>query len=330
VALLDIEDLRVTLPTQAGPTQAGAAHALRGVDLRLGRGETLGLVGESGCGKSMTALAIMNLLPPGARRSAARLVLDGTDLRGMRESGMRDLRGRAIGMVFQDPSTALNPVQTIGHQLTSVRRRHFGGSARAAEARAIDLLERVGIRGAANRLGQYPHQLSGGLKQRVLIAMALIAEPALLLADEPTTALDVTVQARVLNLLRGLQKDLGIGILLITHDLGVVAAAADRVAVMYAGEIVETGTVAAILTQPAHPYTRRLLDCVPDIAGGARLATIPGQVPPATSMPTGCGFAPRCSAATVACAAAPVTLRALTEDHQVRCLRAEEVLAGHA
>jgi peptide/nickel transport system ATP-binding protein len=278
----------------------------------------------------MTALATMNLLPAGARRSATRLALDGTDLRGMREAAMRDLRGRAIGMVFQDPSTALNPVQTIGHQLTSVRRRHFGGSAQAAQARAVDLLERVGIRGAADRLGQYPHQLSGGLKQRVLIAMALIAEPALLLADEPTTALDVTVQARVLNLLRGLQKDLGIGILLITHDLGVVAAAADRIAVMYAGEIVETGSVATILTRPAHPYTSRLLGCAPDLASGGRLATIPGQVPAATSMPAGCAFAPRCAMATDACIAAPVPLHSLVEGHEVRCLRAEEVLADHA
>ena len=324
MALLEIEDLRVTLPTPVG-----AAHALRGVDLRLSKGETLGLVGESGCGKSMTALATMNLLPRGARRSATRLALDGTDLRSMPEARMRDLRGRAVGMVFQDPSTALNPVQTIGHQLTSVRRRHFGGSAQAARERAVDLLERVGIRGAANRLGQYPHQLSGGLKQRVLIAMALIAEPALLLADEPTTALDVTVQARVLNLLRGLQTDLGIGILLITHDLGVVAAAADRIAVMYAGEIVEAGSVATILSQPAHPYTRRLLGCAPDLAAGARLAAIPGQVPPATSMPTGCVFAPRCAMARDACTVAPVTLRTLVESHEVRCLRAEEVVAGH-
>jgi peptide/nickel transport system ATP-binding protein len=325
VALLEIENLRVTLPTPAG-----AAHALRGVDLCLERGETLGLVGESGCGKSMTALATMNLLPPGALRSAARLSLDGTDLRAMAEREMRDLRGRAIGMVFQDPSSALNPVQTIGTQLASVRRRHFGGSERAATVRAVELLERVGIRGAGSRLVQYPHQLSGGLKQRVLIAMALIAEPVLLLADEPTTALDVTVQARVLNLLRGLQRDLGIGILMITHDLGVVAAVADRVAVMYAGQIVETGSVATILTQPAHPYTRRLLGCVPDIAAGARLASIPGQVPPATAMPSGCGFAPRCALASSACTAAPLPLLAIDGAHQARCLRTAEVLAGHA
>ena len=299
------------------------AHALRGVELTVGKGETLGLVGESGCGKSMTALAVMNLLPAGARRSAARLSLNETDLRGLRESGMRDLRGRAIGMVFQDPSTALNPVQTIGHQLVSVRRRHFGGSASAARDRAADLLERVGIRGAGDRLTQYPHQLSGGLKQRVLIAMALIAEPALLLADEPTTALDVTVQARVLNLLGAIQKDLGIGILLITHDLGVVAAAADRVAVMYAGEIVEAGTVGAVLTRPAHPYTRGLLGCAPDLAGGGRLATIPGQVPPATAMPAGCAFAPRCPLATQDCSAGQVAPRMVADGHMARCLRAE-------
>ncbi len=238
---------------------------------------------------------------------------------------MRDLRGRMIGMVFQDPATALNPVQTIGHQLVSVRRRHFGGAVRDARAKAVALLERVGIRGAGDRLDQYPHQLSGGLKQRVLIAMALIAEPALLLADEPTTALDVTVQARVLNLLRGLQADLGIGILLITHDLGVVAAAADRVAVMYAGQIVETGSVETILTRPAHPYTQRLLACIPDIAADTRLATIPGQVPPATSVPAGCAFAPRCPMATEACTASAVPLETLADGHQARC-----VVAGHA
>jgi peptide/nickel transport system ATP-binding protein len=322
VALLEIEDLRVGFRSSRGE-----ALVLRGVNLCVEKHETLGLVGESGSGKSMTALATMNLLPPNGRRSATRLSLNGSDLRSQREAKMRDLRGRAIGMVFQDPSTALNPVQTIGHQITSVRLRHFPGSARDAQGRAVDLLERVGIRGAAERLSQYPHQLSGGLKQRVLIAMALIAEPALLLADEPTTALDVTVQARVLNLLRGLQRELGIGILLITHDLGVVAAAADRVAVMYAGQIVETGPVAAVLTRPAHPYTQGLLGCVPDIAGGARLATITGQVPSARDMPAGCAFAPRCSMAMPACTASGVELRPVGGGHASRCLKAEALLA---
>ena len=323
--LLDVSDLRVSLPTPVG-----AVHVLRGIDLAVSSGERLGVVGGSGCGKSMTALAIMGLLPHGAQRSAYRLSLAGDDLTGRSERGMRNVRGRRIGMVFQDPGAALNPVQTIGQQLQSVWRRHFAGSGAQPRERAVALLERVGIRNAARRLGEYPHHLSGGLKQRVLIAMALMAKPALLLADEPTTALDVTVQARVLNMLRDIQRELGIGILLITHDLGVVAAAADRVAVIYAGEIVESGPVATVLTQPAHPYTRRLLACVPDFSGGARLGTIPGEVPRLIAVAECCSFAPRCALALAACQAAPVPLRMVAADHQARCLRSEDVMAGHS
>lgn len=322
--LLDIEDLRVTLPLADAPL-----HILRGVDLYVDHAETLGVVGESGCGKSMTALAIMGLLPRGARRTARRLSLAGEDLAGLPERRMRDFRGRRIGMIFQDPGTALNPVQRIGRQLESVWVRHHGGTRAQSRDRAVMLLERIGVRGAAGRLGQYPHELSGGLRQRVMIAMTLMAGPQLLLADEPTAALDVTVQARVLNLLRALQDDLGIGMLLITHDLGVVATVADRVTVMYAGEVVESGSVAEIMARPAHPYTARLIACVPDLSRGGRLGTIPGQVPAPTRLPQGCTFAPRCTLVLDACRAGPVAMHKLGRAHAARCLRAAEV-AGHA
>jgi peptide/nickel transport system ATP-binding protein len=322
--LLEIQNLRVTLQTDAGPL-----HAVRGIDLSLERGETLCLVGESGCGKSMTALAIMGLLPRGARLSAGRLALSGTDLTQLGERRMHKLRGRQMGMVFQDPGTALNPVYTVGSQTASVWRRHFGGTRTAARERAVELLEKVGIHGAAARMSQYPHQLSGGLRQRIMIAMALIAQPALLLADEPTTALDVTVQARVLNLLRGLQRELGIGLLLITHDLGIVAAMADRVAVMYAGEVVETGPAQAILARPSHPYTQRLMACVPDLAGARRLGTIPGEVSSLTGGITGCGFAPRCDRATSACQCGTLPLHPVAVLHDVRCVHPGERIAAH-
>jgi peptide/nickel transport system ATP-binding protein len=320
--LLEVEDLHLTLSAAEG-----LLHVLRGIHLAVDRGETVGIVGESGCGKSMTALSIMGLLPRGARRNARRLSLNGTDLLAHGEHRMRNLRGRHVAMVFQDPGTALNPTQPIGRQLGSVWRRHFPAEAARAADRAVELLERVGIRGAAGRLSQYPHQLSGGQRQRVMIALALMARPSLLLADEPTTALDVTVQARVLHLLRSLQRETQIGMLLITHDLGVVAAVADRVAVMYAGEIVERGRVADVLGRPAHPYTRRLLACVPDLSGGARLGTIPGQVPPPGSRVAGCAFAPRCDSADAACRGADIPWREAAPGHAARCLRTGAIQA---
>jgi len=299
-ALLEIDDLSVEIPVAGG-----TLHAVRGVSLSVARGETLCLVGESGSGKSLTALSIMNLLPKRAVRRARRLSFDGTDLLRLSERQMSDLRGKRMAMVFQEPMTALNPAYTIGNQLTETLRRHRSITAAAARDGAIELLERVGIAAAAQRFSQYPHQLSGGLRQRVMIAMALLCNPALLIADEPTTALDVTLQAQILALLTRLKRELGLALLLITHDLGVVARVAERVAVMYAGEIVETGAVADVFASPRHPYTRGLIDCVPvpgKIAPGTPLGTIPGVVPSLLGEPIGCAFRERCPRAIDLCA----------------------------
>ncbi|HTE81182.1 MAG TPA: ABC transporter ATP-binding protein, partial [Reyranella sp.] len=253
-ALLDVDRLEVTF---------GRTSAVRGASFTVERGETHCLVGESGCGKSVTALAIMNLLARGGVRRAERLAFEGKDLRTLDDAGMSRLRGNAMAMIFQEPMTSLNPAYTIGSQMTEVLRRHKGASQRAATDRAADLLARVGITAPGLRLGQFPHQLSGGLRQRVMIAMALMCDPKLLIADEPTTALDVTVQAQILRLLATLQRDLGLGLLLITHDLGIVARVATRVSVMYAGEVVESAPTAELFANPRHPYTQGLLRCVP-------------------------------------------------------------------
>src|SRR5690606_32519343 len=251
--LLEIRGLRVDIPVAGG-----ILHAVRGIDLDVRRGETVCLVGESGCGKSLSALAVMDLLPVRAQRTAERLAFRGADLLAASGKRMNAIRGDRIAMVFQEPMTALNPCWTIGNQLVEVLLRHKGGSRAAARDRAVSLLERVGIPAAASRLGQYPHQLSGGLRQRVMIAMALMCGPDLLIADEPTTALDVTIQAQILLLLRDLQREFEMGLLLITHDLGIVARIADHVAVMYAGQIVETGSASALFGRPLHPYTQGL------------------------------------------------------------------------
>ncbi len=312
--LLRLRHLTVRLQ---GPQ--GDAELLSDVSLHLRRGEVLGLVGESGCGKSITAAAIIGLLPPGGRVAAGSVRLGKTELVGMDETLARQVRGRRIGMVFQDASAALSPVHTVGRQLVDAVRAHSPLDARQARARAIALLELVGVPDAQRRLDDYPHQFSGGMAQRVVIAGALACEPELLIADEPTTALDVTIQAQVLDLLMDLRQRLGMSILLITHDLGVVADACDRVAVMYAGQMVETGPVREVLARPRHPYTAALLAAMPKGgAGGATLATIPGRVPPAWAWPQGCRFHPRCPHAIEACTAAPVAL-----DHGVRCLRIE-------
>ncbi|MBM3492003.1 MAG: ABC transporter ATP-binding protein [Alphaproteobacteria bacterium] len=298
----------------------GRLPIIRGLDIEVAPAETLCLVGESGCGKTMTALAVMGLLPAALQRRAAQLRLDDVDLSTLPEHRLSALRGDRLAMIFQDPNTALNPVYTIGRQLAEVWRRHRDGGQGAAEQRATELLQRVGIAGAVQRLRQYPHQLSGGLRQRVMIAMALMCQPRLLVADEPTTALDVTVQAQVLQLLRDLQSELSLGMLLITHDIGVVAAMANRVAVMYAGEVVEAGPVQAVLRRPRHPYTRGLLDCLP--RGGAhssRLGTIPGSVAAPGEEGGGCAFVNRCGYADSACRAAPVPLSELEAGRSVRC-----------
>ena len=312
-ALLEVEGLKVDIATANGPL-----HAVRDVSFTARRGETLCLVGESGCGKSMTALALMDLLPRGARREARRLAFTGQDLR---TSGTARLRGTRMAMIFQEPMTALNPAYTIGDQLAEGFRHHSGADAATARDRAVRLLERVGIANAGDRLRQYPHQLSGGLRQRVMIAMALMGEPELLIADEPTTALDVTIQAQILRLLGELQCELGIALILITHDLGVVARLAHRVAVMYAGEVVEAGTAEALFRDPRHPYTQGLLSCIP-VPGrtqpGERLGVIPGVVPSPVGDLTGCVFRTRCPYARPACALEPPVQR--HQDHMWRCI----------
>ncbi|MEM8852192.1 MAG: ABC transporter ATP-binding protein [Pseudomonadota bacterium] len=302
--MLDIENLAVSLPTEGG-----LLEAVRGVDLKLAAGETLAVVGESGCGKSMTALAVMGLLPRSARMSAHRLAIAGRDYAGAKVRERAKLRGREMALIFQDATTALNPTLTVGKQLTEGAIRAEKLSRRAAVERAVALLERVGIPRPADRLGQYPHEFSGGQRQRIMIAMALMGQPRILIADEPTTALDVTIQAQILALLGELQKDLGLALLLITHDLGVVAAIADRVAVMYAGRVVEEGSADAVFRRPGHPYTRGLIDAIP-VPGvtqrGTALAAIPGRVPGLIGGITGCAFRARCPRARPDCAHHPV------------------------
>ena len=295
-ALLEVEQLEVGFGSRTS--------AVRGTSLTVERGETHCLVGESGCGKSVTALAVMNLLARGGHRRARRLSFQGEDLLVLNDNGMARLRGNAMAMIFQEPMTSLNPAYTVGSQMTEVLRRHKGASQRVATDRAADLLARVGITAPGLRLGQFPHQLSGGLRQRVMIAMALMCDPQLLIADEPTTALDVTVQAQILRLLAELQRDLGLGMLLITHDLGIVARVATRVSVMYAGEVVESAATAQLFADPKHPYTQGLLRCVP-VPGKQRqdepLGSIPGTVPRIGPGFEGCAFRERCSFADETC-----------------------------
>jgi peptide/nickel transport system ATP-binding protein len=310
--VLSVDNLRVSF---------GQTEAVRGVSLAVQRGETHCVVGESGCGKSISALAVTNLLPRGAIRTAGHIRFQGQDLLGMSERQIARLRGDKIAMVFQEPMTSLNPAYTIGSQMCEVFERHRRTTRRQAMDRATELLARVGIAAPAMRLGQYPHQLSGGLRQRMIIAMALMCDPELLIADEPTTALDVTVQAQILRLLQKLQRELGLALLLITHDLGVVARMAQRVSVMYAGEVVETGTVAEVFAAPTHPYTRGLLDCIP-VPGmtqtGEPLGNIPGVVPRIPPGFVGCGFRDRCTMATPECAQT-VPLRDIDGDHCYLC-----------
>jgi len=289
-------------------TGHGTVHAVRDVSFSVDPGQTLCIVGESGCGKSMTSLAVMDLLPGSARRRAQTLRVGGQDLATASRRTVNALRGERMAMIFQEPMTALNPALTIGDQMTEVHRHHRRSSAAEARERAIHLLGRVGIASAAERLGQYPHQLSGGMRQRVMIAMALMCDPDVLIADEPTTALDVTIQAQILRLLLDLQRELGIAIVLVTHDLGVVARVAHKVAVMYAGRIVEEGSTAQVFGQPRHPYTRGLLRCIPvpgRTAPGGHLGIIRGTVPALTGELRGCSFRERCEFAQPLCETAP-------------------------
>ena len=305
--VLTVEDLRVALPVAAG-----TLHAVAGVSFHVDRGETLCIVGESGCGKTLTALAVMDLLPARARRTAGRLELEGEDLARTSGRAMADIRGNRMAMIFQEPMTSLNPAYTIGNQLEEALLRHARVSRGQARERAVYLLDRVGITAAGNRLKQYPHQLSGGLRQRVMIAMALMCSPSLILADEPTTALDVTIQAQILHLLAELQRELAMGLVLITHDLGIVARIATRVVVMYAGQVVETGPA------PVPGRTRR----------GERLGTIPGMVPSLIGKTQGCTFAGRCAHAVDACRQCEILLEPVGADpHLVRCIRHAEIAA---
>jgi oligopeptide/dipeptide ABC transporter ATP-binding protein len=297
------------------------ARAVDGVSFDVRRGETVGIVGESGSGKSVTALSILRLItPPGRIESGSAIWYDGTDLMALDQESMRSIRGRCIAMIFQEPMSALNPVLTVGEQVAEVVRVHTDAPKAEAWARAIEMLALTGIPSAAERARQYPHQLSGGMRQRVMIAMALVMHPDLVIADEPTTALDVTIQAQILELLRDLQARLGMAILLITHDLGVVAENCDRVLVMYGGEIVEEADVRTLFATPHHPYTRGLMRAMPQL--GVRheqLLTIPGVVPPPTAWPSGCRFRDRCEYAWDRCAQEHPPLYQIDERHQSRC-----------
>jgi oligopeptide/dipeptide ABC transporter ATP-binding protein len=295
--LLSVEGLSVSF---------GPLRVLEDLSFELAEGEVLGVVGESGSGKSMTALAIMGLLPRGGRVVAGHAMLEGQDVTALPERALQHLRGARMAMIFQEPMTSLNPVLTVGEQVAEVLRRHRGMNRRAALADAIKLLRLVEIPAAERRVDDYPHQLSGGQRQRAMIAIALACRPKLLIADEPTTALDATVQAGILDLLRGLQREFGMAVLLITHDLGVVADFADRVVVMYAGQIAETGPSAAMFARPRHPYTQALLAAIPRLSGPiTALPSIPGVVPGPMDFPAGCRFAPRCPHAHLECTLAP-------------------------
>jgi peptide/nickel transport system ATP-binding protein len=319
MSLLEITGLRVGFDTEDGEVQA-----VRGISLSLERGEILALCGESGCGKSVTAMSVPRLLPPDTTRLSGSIRLEGRELTELSERQLREIRGKQVSVVFQEPMTSLNPSFTIGHQIAEVLRRHEDMSRSAARARAVELLELVGIPAPARRIGEYPHQLSGGMCQRVMIAIAVACSPRVLIADEPTTALDVTIQAGVLDIFRDLRDRLGTAIILITHDLGVVADIADRAVVMYAGRAVEQAPVAELFARPRHPYTAGLMRALPSAAvagadGRRRLAEIPGLVPPPFADPEECAFHPRCPRAEAGCRAARPALDAYGDGHLAAC-----------
>lgn len=314
MALLEIENLSVEFPSQNG-----VMHAVDGISLSLEEGEVLGIVGESGSGKSVTMMALMGLVAYPGRVKADKLRFAGHDLLKLSQGERNKLIGKDVAMIFQEPTTSLNPCFTVGFQITETLRLHLGMDKKAATRKAIDLLEQVGINSPESRLKAYPHQLSGGMNQRVMIAMAIACNPRLLIADEPTTALDVTIQAQILDLLRSLQKERGMALVLITHNMGVVSEMAQRIAVMYAGQIMEEQSAHALFNTPQHPYTEALLSALPERSdGSSRLATIPGMVPGLYDRPTGCLFAPRCAYATEHSRNERPLLRAW-KDGMVRC-----------
>jgi peptide/nickel transport system ATP-binding protein len=327
--VLDVKNLQTVFFTNSG-----LFKAVDDVSFSVRRGETLAIVGESGCGKSVTALSVMRLVPdPPGRIVGGSIVLEGTDLLGLDDAEMRAIRGNRISMIFQEPMTSLNPVMRIGDQITEVLRLHQTMSSKEAWKQAVDMLRLVRIPEPERRAHEYPHQLSGGMRQRAMIAMALACRPALLIADEPTTALDVTIQAQILALIVDLQKRLGTGLVLITHDLGVVAQTAQRVIVMYAGKKVEEATVEALFENPRHPYTRGLMASMPAVISlGARsdvrLTEIPGMVPSLTNLPAGCAFAPRCPLAIDRCRAEFPPLEKFGGDHLAACWRAAELVGA--
>ncbi|MCW2884903.1 MAG: peptide/nickel transport system ATP-binding protein [Streptosporangiaceae bacterium] len=319
MSLLEITGLRVGFDTEDGEVQA-----VRDVSLSLERGEILGLCGESGCGKSVTAMSVPRLLPPDTTRLSGSIRLDGRELTGLSERQLREIRGKDVSVVFQEPMTSLNPSFTVGYQIAEVLRRHEHMSRSAARARAVELLELVGIPAPARRVREYPHQLSGGMRQRVMIAIAVACSPKVLIADEPTTALDVTIQAGVLDVFRDLRDRLGTAIILITHDLGVVADIADRALVMYAGRVVEQAPVTGLFARPRHPYTAGLMRALPSAAvlgddGRRRLSEIPGLVPPPFADPEECAFHPRCSRVQAGCEATRPALEAYGGGHLTAC-----------
>jgi dipeptide transport system ATP-binding protein len=313
MAALEIENLVVEFPSNFG-----ALRAVDGVSLKVDEGEILGIVGESGSGKTVAMLAVMGLVPYPARVRADRLMLGDRDLLKMSDGARRSLTGKDVAMIFQEPATSLNPCFTVGFQIMETLRVHEGMDKKAARHRVIELLEQVGIPAPETRLSAYPHQLSGGMNQRVMIAMALACNPKLLIADEPTTALDVTIQAQILNLLLSLQRERGMALVLITHNMGVVAQIAHRVAVMYSGQVMETNATDALFADPQHPYTAALMAARPESRLGDRLATIPGVVPSLAERPEGCLFAPRCKYATPHAVACRPDLRPW-QDGLVRC-----------
>ncbi len=317
--ILEVRGLRTSFYTRAG-----VIRAVTGIDFSVSRNEVLGLVGESGCGKSVTSLSILGLVTEPGRVEAGEVIFDGRDLLKLPADEMRRIRGDRIAMIFQQPQSSLNPVMKVGKQISEALEVHRGIDEKAARARSLELMDMVGIPDATRRYEAYPHEMSGGMAQRVMIAIALACEPELLIADEPTTALDVTIQAQILDLMRTLQRETGTAIILITHDLGVVAEMCDRAAVMYAGEIVEQTDVRTLFAEPRHPYTRGLIGAVP-VPGEIRdeLATIPGSVPNLIELPEGCRFAPRCltriETGNVLAERAHPELRSVADDHLVRC-----------
>ena len=321
MSLLEVKDLKTYFYTDAG-----VGKAVDGVSFSLDKGKVLGIVGESGCGKSVTSLSIMRLVDPTTGRyEGGQILFNGQDLLKLSEKEMQKIRGNRISMIFQEPMTSLNPVFTIGYQIEESLMLHKGMNAKQARERAIELLELVGIPEAGKRVDEYPHQLSGGMRQRVMIAMALAGDPELLIADEPTTALDVTIQAQILDLLRSLQKKLDMSIIIITHDLGVIAEMADEVVVMYAGDIVEKAKTKELFDDPKHPYTIGLMDSIPDVEENLdRLRTLDGLVPSLYDMPEGCRFAPRCKFACPECEKTRIHLTELENGRQVRCRRYEK------